>query len=788
MHRRPSKFSIVSPLDEIQPANVNEKHPATFSKSSPQDPTMSHIQSTLPSARRSQIAENFIIVWLNSEQTYSPEYIDKSITQLRDTAKSVNFFTDLNSCIDFITDIVFEEEVLFIVSGCCAQQVVSIIIDVEQIRSIYILHRQDEYIIENLRGCRKIKGIFTEIERVCKVIQRDASRLIIDLPSFSIISTDSTPKLDELDSSFMYTQLIKENIIEMKRDPNEVDKFVQYYLSNYPDRDTSLTNLIEEFQRSYKDLSAIWWYARETFAYATINKALRIQDTKTIIKMGFFLRDLHHEIQQAYLVNKPTTKLIVYRGQGMSKIEFDKLVKHEGGLLSFNSFLSTSLNWNVPLMFLDIALQNPDMVDIVFRIEVDPSISSTAYVNFRDTGLQDSNEEEILFCMQTVFRIDRISPIAEGMWEVDLKFTDDNDSQLKTVTDYTREQVSSLSGWYRMGILMQMMGKYDEALNICEDLLETSSNDGSELTTVSQSLITNSIVENRIYLGNYSNALVSLREMLKICQDQFSHDHPIFCRIYHNIAFCEHLIDHYPEALSNLRKVLAIALKHSSSAPLSMPTIYKNIGCLHKLMGNYERSLLCYEEALELLQKILPLNHPHLAISHNNIAATYQLMDNYPLALEHSEKASEIYQRSLPSDHPTLAANYSNIALTHQSMGNYPLALKHLEKASQIYERSIPADHPNLATNHNNIAVTHQFMGNYPLALKHLEKASQIYESSLPADHPNLATNLNSIGLTHQSMGNYPLALKYFENASQIYQKSLTPDHPELAGNHRNIG
>ena len=121
--------------------------------------------------------------------------------------------------------------------------------------------------------------------------------------------------------------------------------------------------------------------------------------------MGFYLRDLHLEIEQKYLKAKPTEKLTAYRGQGLSNADFEKLKNSEGGLISFNSFLSTSLNQEVARMYAESANQDRNTMGVIFQIEIDPSITSVPYVNLNDIGARVGNEEEIFFSMHTVFQI-----------------------------------------------------------------------------------------------------------------------------------------------------------------------------------------------------------------------------------------------------------------------------------------------------------------------------------------------------------------------------------------------
>ena len=83
----------------------------------------------------------------------------------------------------------------------------------------------------------------------------------------------------------------------------------------------------------------------ECFLYHLLNWALRDQESDVIIKMGFFICDLHRHIEQLHKEQSKDfqKEFTVYRGQGISREMFEKLKKTKGGLLSFNNFLSTSI-------------------------------------------------------------------------------------------------------------------------------------------------------------------------------------------------------------------------------------------------------------------------------------------------------------------------------------------------------------------------------------------------------------------------------------------------------------
>jgi hypothetical protein len=63
-----------------------------------------------------------------------------------------------------------------------------------------------------------------------------------------------------------------------------------------------------------------------------------------IIKLGFFVHDLHLDIEQLHKQqfdsSNDNNSLKVYRRQGVSKIDFEQMQKNKGGLILFNNFLS----------------------------------------------------------------------------------------------------------------------------------------------------------------------------------------------------------------------------------------------------------------------------------------------------------------------------------------------------------------------------------------------------------------------------------------------------------------
>ena len=172
---------------------------------------------SLPSKLKpSRSLQNYILIWLDLHINESDEYYQSSISQLRSIIFSVNTFTDTDRCIDFLTDI-SEEKVFMILSSSFAQQLVPILRDLSEIDSIYVFcDSQFEHEIWPEQWV-KLKGVFSDIDQICSTLKRDTRRFDYSMTAISIMrTTDSLDRnLDELDQSFMYSQLLTDILLDM---------------------------------------------------------------------------------------------------------------------------------------------------------------------------------------------------------------------------------------------------------------------------------------------------------------------------------------------------------------------------------------------------------------------------------------------------------------------------------------------------------------------------------------------------------------------------------------------
>ncbi|CAF3278446.1 unnamed protein product [Rotaria sp. Silwood2] len=453
--------------------------------------------------------------------------------------------------------------------------------------------------------------------------------------------------------------------------------------------------------------------------------------------MGFFIRDLHRQIEQLHTeqFNKTERSIFtVYRGQGLSKADFVRFMNNRGGLLSFNNFLSTTINREISFAFAHSSTFDSNLVGILFQLKIDPSISSVPFANLMRVGYFQE-EQEVLFSMHTVFRINEIRQIENNLWEISVSLTNDNDEQLKALTEHVRRNFSSGTGFQRLAAFMLEIGEYSKAINIYETLLrETRSNEDQQAI----SAIHNQLGAIYSLQGETDKAITHYYTSLEMKLTHLSPNDPSLSPVYSNIGGVLRNQNQLNAALEYMERALNTELQAPQSDPLKIASYHNNIGLVFTDMIKYDDALTHYEQALEIQQKYLPSVHPELATSYNNIGAIYNELQDYSKALSYYERSLDIMQRSLPPTHPDFVTLYNNLGAIHNELHDYNNALSYYEKSLDIIQRSLSPNHPSLSLVYHNLSLTFYRLHFYTTALTYGEKALEIFHRTLEPDHPQL--------------------------------------------------
>ncbi|CAF1040892.1 unnamed protein product [Adineta ricciae] len=725
--------------------------------------------------------QNYLLLWLDDRFHQNSKDV---LAQLRNVVNEITIFTQSDECVDFLTDI-DDRTVFLMVSEMLSKQLVPLIHDVPHLYRIYIFD-------ENKTSCNewaKVVGSFTEIKLLCDSLRASARQCDYAMIPISFIAKQSlktTPlsgehNLDQLEPTYMYSMIFKEILLEFN-DDNVTDSLKD--LINYCRQQGVSESQLNRFQHEYHNQSSIWWYTSGTFIYGMLNCALRTFNTEAMIKMGFFIRKLHQQLETLHKEQSSAleNRLTVYRGQGLSQQDFQHLLDIKGGLLAFNSFLSTSKDHDVAWAFAESILdQDNGIVSVLFIMTVN-SESTTPFASI-DAYSAMRTEEEILFSMHSVFRVIEIKPSMKNnlVWEVQVTLTDDNDPQLAGLMGRMQKEIDG-KGWHRMGKLMIRVGHFTQAEILFTELLKKTKTENGKASCYYQ------LGEIRIHQGQYKEAISFNEKTLEILLNALKKDDRALANIYNSIGLAYNRMSDHTNALEFYQKAISLKRKILSASDPDLAVSYNNISCVYDNIGQYSKAFEFSEEARRIWEMALPSNHPMLASCYHNIGQIASKAGIYTKALDFYEKALKIWKLSLPPNHPEFALSYNNIAAIHSKMGNYLKAIEFYTKSIEIKEKAIPLNYRSLATSYSNVGTVYVSMFDFLKALEFCAKACDILEDSLPLNDPEFASCYNNLAQVHFAMMNHPKAFEFYQKAYQVLEITVLPDYLLLATVCNNIG
>jgi hypothetical protein len=182
--------------------------------------------------RSARTVRNFLLVWVDTRIDKVNDDGHNIITELQQVVNTVYTFTDVDEFIDSVTDI-DEKKVFLILSEEFARTIIPIVHQMSQVTCVYIFcenNTQDEHWTDRWD---KVKGGFTNITPICEALKLTSQDCEQNAVSISYVATNDgtlNKDLDQLDPSFMYTQIIKEILLNIDFKRQHIDEFF-YVLS-----------------------------------------------------------------------------------------------------------------------------------------------------------------------------------------------------------------------------------------------------------------------------------------------------------------------------------------------------------------------------------------------------------------------------------------------------------------------------------------------------------------------------------------------------------------------------
>jgi len=241
--------------------------------------------------------ESIHLIWLYSDIDDTDENCRNIISQFDSIINKINIFKDRDECVDFLTNI-DNENICLIISGVFCQDMIPLIHDLSQISHIFIYYENEIEYEQWIKDWLKIRGIFKEISSIYDSLKAITRQYEQNAISFSLVDLFQT-NLDQLDPMFMYSQILKEILLDMKFEQKHFIGFIEYCHETFKGNEGRLKN-VNEFEGNYRDKTPIWWYTYNYFLYSMLNQSLRLTDLDNIIQIGFYIQDLYRQIKRLH--------------------------------------------------------------------------------------------------------------------------------------------------------------------------------------------------------------------------------------------------------------------------------------------------------------------------------------------------------------------------------------------------------------------------------------------------------------------------------------------------------
>ncbi|CAF1321635.1 unnamed protein product [Adineta ricciae] len=630
--------------------------------------------------------ESFVLIWCCNTTLHSNRIDEDIFDKLRQVINFLLTIDNIEECIKYIENN-NNEKIFLILSGEIAQVILSKMHHLQQIIVVYIYDIWQTNDMNWKENYSKVQSVINEPDELIRRISEDQvkyDRYEHTLPTTILSFPGSTKEQShhKLDGYVLWSKLFMATLLKLTEQDVETSLEETFILLNeqYQENSVQCTK-ISEFKRTYRSTDAVMWYTKEPFLYQVINRALRIQDIDTVFAFRFLIRDIYDQLeteQIKYLMkleeqssSVPLEKVLhTYRGQKLSRDEFEVLKLSQGKYISINTFFSTSKNKQISLMFIQ-SFESNDSSQQVVLFDIESDITAPFVTQpFADINhlSQFSSEEEVLFMIGIVFKMTGVF-YEDNVWIIKLVLCDERNDELNELFRVLKQEVVDLkTNLLSVGNILLDMGRLDKAEAFYQRYLK------------------NLAAEN-------TKDLAIVYDKLAIIKENSHWDGP-------KIEILHSLLNRYADRSKPvdfdriLNDLQAKNIRTDESDDLARTKTHENISNILRVQERFDESLNILNESLLIDLKVLPKSHPKLGKTYESIGDLHMLMKNYGHALESYQSARQIKSESLPDDHRELGQLYRKIGdIYAESLIDYQLALKYFHLSLNIFTKIFPGTH-----------------------------------------------------------------------------------------------
>ncbi|CAF3492763.1 unnamed protein product [Rotaria sp. Silwood1] len=299
------------------------------------------------------------------------------------------------------------------------------------------------------------------------------------------------------------------------------------------------------------------------------------------------------------------SKNILRRGKKLPTSVLQQLEDNKNKFISMNGFLSTTKSNDVAKMFAGVETNRAGYQSVLFEMHIDGAINTKRpYADIsRESAIPD--EEEVLFFMGFVWRIEAVDKLFDNTWKVKLQLSTDINSNLTR----SFNELSDKCTYFTLGRILHELGEYKNAISFYDRMLNITSELSERKTCADIHFhIAISAFEDGSYtqaLDNLKKAELLIEELVQSGNGESVELRPILAEDVHLSPMCimmnKGLVYRKKRDYKNAKHSFSEALKKQGSKN-DKARVHYNLGVLQFELRIYDEARNNYLKALELAE------------------------------------------------------------------------------------------------------------------------------------------------------------------------------------------
>lgn len=319
-----------------------------------------------------------------------------------------------------------------------------------------------------------------------------------------------------------------------------------------------------------------------------------------------------------------------------------------------------------------------------------------------------------------------------------------------------------------LGDLLTLQGKYSEATPVIDEALSIRRElyGDAPAAEVAESL--QDLAFNRYYLGDYDQAIDTMRSALAMRRAVHPALHPDLGEAINELARLLYMTGHYAEAQPLYEEALAMARKLVGPEHKDIAMALTNVAQVLQDQKQYEQAEADYREALAMQKHLLGDSHPDLVLTMNNLAFLLYDEGRAADAIAMLRDSLKLARSALGEKHPDVGAITTNLGFWLTQEREYGEARSLLDEGLEIRRAAFGDDSPQVASTLSYVANLELATGDFSRARDTARRARTTLAQHLPSDSWRIATAASAEGAALTELGDFAEAESLLVRSTEI--------------------